>query len=269
MPLLMTRRIALLSDIHGNLPAVEAVINDIASNGVDEVYCLGDLVGYGPDPGGVVDLVRDTGIPTVLGNYDDGVANLRDHCGCHYTTDQARADGEASFVFTKAALTGSQLSWLAQLPLELRLDHEGLQMLLTHGSPRKLNEYLLPDRPDRQLLRLAEEADADVVCVGHVHIPYHRSMAAADGRRVHYVSSGSAGKPKDGDPRACWVELALAPEEPVHRIAADDDAAGPIAETDIWLGTIVHRVEYDIERVATAMLDAGLPATLADALRRG
>ena len=84
-----------------------------------------------------------------------------------------------------------------------------MRVLLAHGSPRKINEYLLLDREDKQLSRLADQAEADVVCIGHIHIPYHRSMTATDGRTVHYVSSGSVGKPKDGDPRAGWVELVI------------------------------------------------------------
>jgi len=139
--------------------------------------------------------------------------------------------------------------WLASLPDEIRLEAAGLRMLLAHGSPRKINEYLLPDRTDAFLAKLAGGAAADVVCVGHVHVPYARTVGLPDGGEVVYVSSGSVGKPKDGDPRAGWVELRLSPEEP--RVRA-----------------VVHRVGYDIERVVRAMAAAGLPATLGDALRR-
>ena len=94
-------------------------------------------------------------------------------------------------------------------PGEIRFEHQGVRVLLAHGSPRKVNEYLLLDRQDAQLARLADQAQADVVCIGHVHIPYHRVLTAPDERIVHYVSSGSVGKPKDGEARAGWVELLL------------------------------------------------------------
>lgn len=256
------RRIALFSDIHGNLPALDAVLASIEAAGVDERYCLGDLVGYGPDPVGVIDRVREADTPTILGNYDDGVGHRRGECGCYYATERAKTDGAASYEFTVARVDDERAAWLAALPAEIRFDHDGVRVLLAHGSPRKLNEYLLPDRGDGQLERLAHEADADVVCVGHVHIPYHRSP----GPGVHYVSSGSAGKPKDGDPRACWVELLLGSEGEVRTAAPGDEAAGP-AGGEVWCGAVTHRAAYDVEAVASAMLAAGLPPTLAEALR--
>jgi predicted phosphodiesterase len=270
------RRIAVFSDIHGNVPALDAVLADIDAAGVAERYCLGDLVGYGPDPAGVVERVLDAGIPTIRGNYDDGVGNRRGECGCYYATDAARADGAASYAFTDGALTDTDKDRLAALPDEIRLEVDGLALLLAHGSPRKINEYLLPDRTDEQLARLARQAGADVACVGHVHLPYHRVMTADDGAAVHYVSSGSVGKPKDGDPRAGWVELFVGTKAEVNAAvgaAGGDRAAGPAglpgpAERP-WVGAIVHRVDYDVEAVAAAMIAAGLPETLADALRRG
>lgn len=240
-------RIALFSDIHGNLTALDAVLADVAASGIAERFCLGDLVGYGPDPVGVIDRIRAEAIPTILGNYDEGIGQRRGECGCYYATEQARADGAASYAFTEALVDDARAAWLAALPHEIRLDAGGLRVLLAHGSPRKVNEYLLPDRTDQQLLRLADEAGADVVCVGHVHLPYHRTIAAGDGRIVHYVSVGSVGKPKDGDPRACWTELSV----------ADD---GVVTAT-------FHRVEYDIASVQDAMRAAGLPETLAAALQ--
>jgi diadenosine tetraphosphatase ApaH/serine/threonine PP2A family protein phosphatase len=139
---------------------------------------------------------------------------------------------------------------------------------LAHGSPRKINEYLLPDRTDAQLIRLAEQAGADLVCVGHVHVAYHRAMTAGSGRRIHYVSSGSVGKPKDGDPRAGWVELTVAPGEDVRAAAPEDQAASAAGDSDTWVGAVAHRVAYDIEAVCAAMREAGLPETLIDALAK-
>ena len=244
------RRIALFSDVHGNLPALDAVLRDIAVAGIAgrNVYCLGDLVGYGPDPSGVVARIRDAGIRTVRGNYDDGVGRRRGQCGCYYNTEQAKLDGAASYAFTDEALSTRDHKWLADLPDEIRFEVGDVRVMLVHGSPRKINEYLLPDREDEFLARLAEVAKADVVCVGHVHMPYHRVVHGADGHAIDYVSVPSVGKPKDGDPRAGWTELYLGED-------------GEVEPT-------VHRVEYDLDAVVAAMAAAGLPATLGEALKQ-
>ncbi len=263
------RRIALLSDIHANVTALDRVLADIDSCGLAEIYCLGDLVGYGPWPAGAIDRIRAAGIPTVRGNYDEGVGNRSGECGCHYATDRARQDGEASYAFTEGVLDDARAAWLVALPDELRLEEADVRVLLAHGSPRRINEYLLPDRSDEQLARLAREADADVVCIGHVHVPYHRSVEVDGGGRTHYVSSGSVGKPKDGDPRACWVELVIGTQDEVRSAAPNDASAGPAGESGVWVGTVAHRIAYDVEEVAAAMLAVGLPATLALALRIG
>jgi len=259
-------RIALFSDVHGNLEALDAVLEDIERSCIETVYCLGDLVGYGPDPAGVIERIRDREIPTIRGNYDDGIGSQRGGCGCYYATEQAKADGAESYAFTDAALGAEDHEWLAALPDEIRLEHDGVRILLAHGSPRKINEYLLLDRQDEQLARLADAAGADVVCVGHVHIPYHRAIES-DAGTIHYISSGSAGKPKDGDPRAAWVEVLVGSPEEVATAALEDAAASRAGATGTWVAAIVHRVDYDVESVASAIIAAGLPPTLAEALR--
>ena len=267
------RRIALYSDIHGNLVALGAVLRHIEEFGPAERYCLGDLVGYGPDPAGVIEKVRSTGHPVIRGNYDQGVGDRSGACGCYYATDQAKSDGAASYAFTERAVGDGDAEWLATLITEIRLEEAGVRVLLTHGSPRRINEYLMPDRGESQLVRLARDAGADVVCCGHVHIPYHRSFRAEPddpaSSVVHYVNSGSVGKPKDGDPRACWVELLIGTEQEVRAAAPDDAYAAPAGATDTWIGLAVRRVPYDIESVVAAVLGAGLPPTLAEALRMG
>jgi hypothetical protein len=99
-----------------------------------------------------------------------------------------------------------------------------------------------------------------------VHMPYHRALAGERGT-VHYVSSGSVGKPKDGDPRACWIELLIGPAHEVRDAVEHDPALAKAGDTDVYVGVNVHRVDYDVESVAREMLRVGLPATLAEALR--
>jgi len=176
------RKIALFSDIHGNIAALDKVLADIQANGIVERYCLGDLVGYSREPTLVINRIRELQIPTVRGNCDEGVG---------------------------AAVSASDRRWLTELPGQLRFEHRGTRVLMTHGSPRRINEYLTHDMNEDHLLSMAEDVGADVVCVGHVHVPYHRKILAPSGKTVHFISDGSVGNPRDGDRRAAWVELVL------------------------------------------------------------
>lgn len=266
------RRIALYSDIHANIHALEAVLADIAETRIEERYCLGDLVGYGAHPREVVARVRSASDPVIRGNYDDGVGKRLGHCGCYYPTPEAKADGVASYEFTDRALDEDEHAYLAALPDEFRLEADGVRVLLCHGSPRRINEYLMPDRPDSNLVKLAEAADSDVVCVGHIHVPYHRMLTGTDGRALHYVSDGSVGRPKDGDPRACWAELVFGAEAEAGALREQGFSVGiagvPGADAE-WLGVAFHRVRYDVDAAARDVRAAGLPARLADALSTG
>ena len=242
-------RITVFGDIHANWPALEAVFADMAERGAEEsLYCLGDLVGYGTFPNEVVAAIRQRNIPTIMGNYDQGVGHSSDDCGCAYRTAEARALGDRSIAWSNAQTTEENKAYLRALPAHIPLQLGVLRVLLAHGSPRRINEYLYEDRPDSSLERLMDQAQADVLVVGHTHKPYHRTLPS--GRQV--INAGSVGKPKDGDPRACYVLLA---------------AEG--AELDV---TFV-RVAYDVERAARAIeateMPGGMPHEFAQMLREG
>lgn len=235
---------AVISDIHGNSLALQAVLDDIRDREIDATYCLGDLVGYGPDPNGVIDLIRGEAIPTIMGNYDDGVGWERGDCGCFYATAEARRLGEASYAFTVREVTADRKAFLRSLPRELHVTLGGATLHLVHGSPRKINEYLLRDRVERTFLRLAEIEQDDVLVFGHTHDPWSRAYGG-----VLFVNVGSVGRPKDGDPRSMYAVLSSEPGGSVE------------VET--------VRVSYDVGAAAQAILAAGLPAELAEAVRRG
>ena len=235
-------RYAFFSDIHSNIFALEAVLADVVDAGVDQRYVLGDLVGYAPWPNEVLNRLRDEAIPIVMGNYDDGTGFGRDECGCAYTHPVEKAVGDAGFAWTKAHTTEANKAWLRTLAPQIRFESDGHRFLLVHGSPRRMNEYLYEEKPDSTFARIAADAEADVIVCGHTHRPYDKTVAG-----TRFINDGSAGKPKDGDPRAGWSELLL----------------GPAALVEVR----VHRVRYDVEAVVGAMLAAGLPATLAEALR--
>ncbi len=227
--------LAILSDMHGNSVATRAVLADIDANAPDEVLCLGDLVGYGASPNETIDLIRSRGIPAIMGNYDDGVGFDRDDCGCAYKDAADRERGQQSLMWTRSAVTADRKAWLRTLVPELRREVHGVRVRLVHGSPRRMNEYLFADRDPASLARIARAADCDVLVFGHTHIPWTREIEG-----VRFINTGSAGKPKDGDPRAGWVSLTI-------------DESGAVTSE-------VHRVAYDIPAMAAAIReDDGLP----------
>lgn len=250
-------KIALFSDIHANLPALEAVLEDVSSQNVDAVYCLGDLVGYAPFANEVVERIRSLNIATIAGNYDDGVGRNSDDCGCAYKTDRDREMGKQSIGFTNSIITDTNRSWLRNLPAHINLNMgfhtDSLKISLVHGSPRRINEYLFEDRSDASLLRLM--SDCDIMCCGHTHKPYHRIIRSGDESAPKLiVNIGSVGKPKDGNPNAAYVVLHL-PSDP--------------RRADLRLVNVeLRRVAYDVEAAARAVESSPLPNEYADMLRR-
>lgn len=238
-------RIAIFSDIHGNLQALEAVLADIDDQQVDAVFCLGDLVGYGASPNEVIGRIRAKGFPTVVGNYDDGVGFDRDDCGCAYREESERERGQRSLMWTRAHVTAQNKEYLQTLVPEIRFEMDGKRVLLVHGSPRKINEYLFEDRPLSSFQRLAASSDADLIVFGHTHKPYVKDV---DG--VRFLNVGSVGKPKDGDWRACYA--ILDPEVTFRRVPYDvAAAAAAIRATDL-----PHEFALDIESGGAAQASA-------------
>ena len=255
-------RIALFSDIHANLPATEALFRSIEAQKPDAIYCLGDLVGYNIWPNEVINEIRRRGIPTIAGNYDQGIGLMSDECGCAYKTDTEKDMGKISISYTNSLVKPDERQYLRTLPahirVEFQLNNDKLNLLLVHGSPRKINEYLFEDRDEKSLLRIMSDANADIMCFGHTHKPYHRTLPTGPGENHHYrhaINIGSVGKPKDGDPRGCYVMLTI-----------NQDSSITSKETVL---VEFIRFEYDVEKAAKAVEDSPLPNEYADMLRRG
>lgn len=241
----MTTRIAIFSDAHGNSAATAATLAAINVAAPDAVYCLGDLVGYGARPNETIDLVREREIPTVMGNYDDGVGFDRDDCGCAYKDADEEARGQRSLHWTRTVTTDDRKAYLRTFLPEVRFEAEGLRFRLVHGSPRRMNEYLFEDRDPRSLARIALSAECDVLVFGHTHKPWLRQIEG-----VHFVNEGSVGKPKDGDPRAAWALFDLEQRHPPS--------------------ITIHRVPYDVAAMADAIRAAdGLPNHFARDIETG
>ncbi len=196
--------LAAFSDIHGNRHALEAVLTDLRAHHPDRVVCLGDLVGYGAFPNEVIDALRAADFPTITGNYDDGVGFDREECGCAYTEPADIERGDRSLRWTQAQVRPENKAWLRSLPRELRFEAAGRRVLVVHGSPRRLNEYLFENRPETSLERMFASLEADVILCGHTHLPYHRRIGGVD-----LINVGSVGRPKDGNPRACYALVEL------------------------------------------------------------
>lgn len=239
------KKITIFGDIHANLPALEAVFADMEQRGLsDNLYCLGDLVGYGTFPNEVVNIIRERQIPTIMGNYDQGVGNNSDDCGCAYKTDFAKQLGEQSIAWSNAEVTEDNKAFLRNLEAQITLEIGNFRVLLVHGSPRKINEYLYEDRSNASLERIMDSIDADVMICGHTHLPYHRILES--GRQV--INAGSIGKPKDNNPDACYIVLSV-----------KDDV----------LDVEFIRVAYDIEKIATHIESTAMPNEFATMLRDG
>ena len=255
-------RIALFSDIHANLPALEACLADIDAIRPDAVYCLGDLVGYNIWPNEVINIIRQRGIPTIAGNYDFGIGRNIDECGCAYKTDEEKEMGKVSISFTNGIMKPEERAYFRTLPAHIRVEYQlnedKLNLLLVHGSPRKINEYLFEDREEKSMLRIMEQADADIMCFGHTHKPYHRVLAYDTGKGTayrHAINTGSVGKPKDNNPMGCYVLLTI-------------NEGSSITNSDS--GHVeFRRFSYDVEKAAKAVEDSPLPNKYADMLRNG
>jgi predicted phosphodiesterase len=245
-------RYALISDIHGNLPALDAVLANIDTRSdVDATYHLGDLVGYSPWPNEVVARLHDAGVSGVSGNYDSTVALDYKHCGCRSENAAQEALAHASFEWTRHAVTADTKRFLSTLPHRLDLRPHGAHLsgptlTLVHATPLSNLVYVTEDRSDDFLRKLAAQAglqSGDAIAYGHTHVPWTR---AVDG--VQFINTGSVGRPKDGDPRAVYAVVTMIRDR---------------------VDVNFVRVAYDVEATACAVLASTLPDEFANFLRTG
>ena len=234
------RRLAVITDIHANLPALQAALARIDELWIDDVVCGGDLVGYGPHPNEVCALIQERAIPTIYGNYDYAIARDLEDCGCAYITRHDRELGQQSVDWTLAHTDHAAKDFMRTLPFDLHLELGAHRVHLVHGSPRKVNEYLFEDKLARLYERLAAAETDQVLVFGHTHKPWVHDFGG-----VRFVNCGAVGKPKDGDPRGAFAVL---------------------TETQRGVEARIERVAYDAEAVAREVAAAGLPDEFAEKL---
>jgi predicted phosphodiesterase len=245
-------RYLLLSDVHANRPALEAVLRDATTKEeLTGIYHLGDLVGYAPWPNEVISMLQNAGIPGVAGNYDSTVATAYKHCGCRSENAYQEELAHLSFSWTLANTSESSKRYLRGLPFRIDIRPFGGHLAgptirLIHGNHVLNTVYVTEDRSDDFLKKMAEGMGAkagDVIAFGHTHKPWHRVVGG-----VHFVNTGSVGRPKDGDPRAGYVLLDV---------------------TESGVDVEFVRVEYDVDEAARAIVASELPDEFADFLRTG
>jgi putative phosphoesterase len=230
-------KIALIGDMHANLPALEAVLEHAHARGVEAIWNIGDFLGYGPFPNEVVKRLRHEDALSVVGNYDTDVLAGPDK----------RPPKNPAKAFAKRwacdHLSKATRKHLQSLPQERRLEVAGKRILLTHGSPASPDEHLLPDTPERRLRELADMAEGDVVICGHSHVPFVRKVG-----KTWFINTGSVGRPDDGDPRACYAILEITPRKFQVRH---------------------YRLDYNIQRTIDAMRKHHLPEAFLQMIVRG
>lgn len=240
-------RIALFSDVHANLPAFKAMLEDLDKQSPDAVYCLGDLIGYNVWPNEVIAEIRRRGIATLAGNHDLKVETL-------ITTPQSLSEPGKKYAYHLVEQHHREylLTLPAHIKLEFKQGSEKLNIVMAHGSTRSVDEYTLFDTEEKQVLEMMEEANADLLFVGHSHKPYHRMLESSAGTFKHVINLGSVGKPKDSDSRGCYVMLTI-------------DKKSSVSDPES-IKVEFRRVAYDLDKATKGILESPLPDEFAQVL---
>lgn len=254
-------KIALFSDVHANMPALEACLKSIDEQKPDAIYCLGDLVGYNVWPNEVIHEIRSRRIATIAGNHDFTIAGMN-HAVDFQSLPLSELDkGIVSMHYTNSIIGENEKNYLRMLPLHIRLTFEvnavSLNLLLVHGSPQKIDAYMHEDLAETDLLHIMSVADADILCFGHTHKPYCRKIALPQKGKKNFryaINTGSVGKPKDGNTKGSYVLLSFSNKE-----------SGQVPDVEVQ----IVRFDYDVEKAAAAVEESPLSNEFADMLRRG
>lgn len=234
-------KVALIGDVHANLPALEAVLERISEQEVEAIWNVGDFVGYGAFPNEVVERLRNENVLSIVGNYDLKVLEFKQKKDKWRKKKPRRK--YLAFKWAYETLSKKNRKYLRFLSQEIRMKVKGKRILLTHGSPASNEEHLTPETSDKRLRKLAQMAKADIIICGHSHLPFARQV---DG--IWFINTGSVGRPDDGDPRACYAIL---------RFTGDE------------IEVQHHRVEYDVEKAIAAIREHKLPEAFAQMMLQG
>lgn len=238
-------RLAVFGGVYSNHLALGAVLADIDALAADYAWCLGDLGGFGPHPDRAAESMRASGVPMLRGNYDDAIGFGREDCACGYSDPRDERFAQISFDYTRARTSDTHRAWMRDLPQQQRLTLAGRRVLLCHGSPRRVNEFLWESScSDAFLSWLCAQHAADVVVCTHTGIPWHRALPSG----AHVINVGAIGRPaNDGRTDVAYASIELGAEVRVN----------------------FRRVAYDHEALAREMEAECLPAEFVDTIRSG
>jgi predicted phosphodiesterase len=240
------KRLALFGGIYNNYLALEAGLKDAERRKPDALYCLGDLGAFGPYPDRVYPLLREHGVRCIQGNYDNSLAGGLADCQCGYTDPRDNHFARISYNYTFKNTSEENKAWLRTLPGFLRFDVEGRGLLLCHGSPRKINEFLWESTtPDAFLEYLLEQSSADIVCATHTGIKWRRQLR----RNRHFINVGVLGRPENDGTTNVWYTLLT------------------ICGADVKVEFIP--VVYDFKNLAAEMEAERLPAEFIETITSG
>jgi len=239
------RRIAVFGGVYSNGPALLAMLENARRRDVEAIFCLGDMGGFGPHPDRVFPLLREGGVLAIQGNYDESLASGRTDCGCGYTDPRDNHYALVSYRYTVRNTSTENKAWLGSLPAHRRVKLGPYRLLMCHGSPRLINEFLWESAtPDGLIRSLLARHEADVILCTHTGIKWHRALP----RDQHLVNVGVIGRPEnDGTPRVWYTLLSVG------------------AGLDVEFVPLV----YDHEGLARQMEAEGLPPEFAETIRTG
>lgn len=233
-------KIAIISDIHGNYEALEAVLKDIDIQNPDLFICGGDILGYGPSPNEVVDKIRDRKILSIIGNNDQDIFGMAVVNDQDYKSKQEADDERYNLHFNRENISNQNMVYLRSLPKEVILNIENKAIKLVHGSPRKIDEHMYEDSPET--LQIIKESCEKIIICAHTHLPYIKWY---EDKLV--VNSGTVGKPKDGKVDADYV----------------------VIDINDYINAEIKTVQYDYEKTASKIERCGLSKQYADIIRTG
>jgi predicted phosphodiesterase len=239
------QRIAVFGGVYSNAPALRAMLEDARARDVEAVCCLGDVGGFGPHPDRVYPLLREADVHMVQGNYDEALVSGRADCGCGYTDPRDNHFARIAYAYTAVGTSADNRAWLAAQPARRRIRVGAHRLLMCHGSPRAINEFLWDSAtPSALLARLLRDGDADVLLCTHTGMKWHRALGDA----AHAVNVGVIGRPEnDGATNGWYTILSATPDLEVEFVP----------------------VHYDTESLAREIEREGLPPEFAETIRTG
>jgi predicted phosphodiesterase len=217
----MSERIAVFGGVYSNYLALQAALRDAHSRGVEAIYCLDDLGAFGPHPDRVFPLLHEYDVKCLQGNYDNSIGNELSDCQCGYTDPRDNHFARISYLYTLENTSPENRAWMRPLPMQRRVQLGRYRLLLCHGSPRRMNEFLWESTCSRHFLEyLSNQHEADVLLTTHTGIKWHRRLS----QDRHFVNVGVLGRPENDGRTSVWYALLEAnPQLHVEFIPVEHD----------------------------------------------